>query len=440
MNLVVRSALISGINALAVALGFLMQILVVRLHPGSPAITDFYFFSISLPQFSLALIGGVVSSVLLPEFVAREGDPIKYKKFRAFVIKIALVAGALFGVLSTFASLYAIKGAWSNDRVLLAGFAGVLTLLGAVVAVHSTTLNSRNQFYLVASLATFPQLFGIILGFSFVDFGVWPFLSGQAVGLLLQLIVLMRADYNGSLMPAGSEVQNSLNLAEIFRKTLTYILMSIGVHFLPVVERFFASNLSSGSVSAIALANRIAASGAPIVLGGVSSIFFSKIARLTRGDRRGVVEQTLVILFRVQLCLAIYVAVLPQLLGLVVPHLVKNAQVVSLMKTLWADYALSGAVMATGGIVGACCNVIFKDYRLQFWIVNTGLAVYAINLYMVEKAGALSLELVARAYLLYFVLTMPAIVCAIAWRDHRVALFRYVVSYGLMVAAWFFNS
>lgn len=436
-----RVVTLTGLSAFGVVLGFLQQLTVVRLH-GTQPITDFYFVLVVIPQVTVGLAGSVIGGVLLPLMVrwrTQKGNEAEERLAFLCTVKIAF-----FGIL--FAALCFSIGLWQLTKFqgspgdiwqaeIILAVCPILTWGGVMATWFATLAQSRNN-YVVASFSMLcPAALGLMLGYIFFSSGPWVFAVGQVAGTAIQLVCLCPL-LRASSTRSSPALENG-EVRALLRKLITFVIMGAGFQLLPLIERLYAHNLDSGAVASIALANRLGGALPPLLLSGLSAVMFTKFAELAANNAVETVVSRMmdmVSVFHVLFAGVVFCG--PFMVSLFLPYVLSNETTIAQIGEVLPDYFMAGSLAATGVLVGNSCNVIFKDYRLQIFVVYFSLAVYFLSLNISSAISYFGVRTISLSYVVYFLIGIPAIVVVLALKRAPLKLWSYAGSLGLLTGAW----
>lgn len=263
MHLSKAGALNTAIGFLAAVLTFLMLALIASKFGGSAG-SDAYFFMLSLATVGTALVGGVFSAVLLPQFVeARikggmtEAGELASQLLGWLVLLCLLLVGALVVFHDAF---YAIASRFSWEQIQAQS--GILGWLGPVLffSVLSEYLrllllgSGRYVISALMALVTPSVLVGVLL----LDATV----REESLALALALSrFLMFVGALAVLLRSGMVLRPRLlgkaPVAKFVRVSAPYAAASLVTHSSVFFFDYMASGLGAGVLTAVTLAHRV---------------------------------------------------------------------------------------------------------------------------------------------------------------------------------------
>lgn len=252
------------INLFRTLLGLISQIVIAAAF-GASAPLDAYLVTFSLPQiFGDFLLGGVIFFVLIPMFMEYKSKQDEESAWELILNITNIFSLALFIVMLGYVLLapfwirllapgFSLET--SATAIIISRVIFPLFILMSMIWVTSALLNSYNNFLIPALSAALPPLTVIFFVIIFRrQWGIyslaWGVLSGSFIQLLIQWFALPVKRYRFSISITDG-VKKSLYLATpIFATAIVYNLVA-------VYQRFLASKLAAGNISALNFANYV---------------------------------------------------------------------------------------------------------------------------------------------------------------------------------------
>lgn len=278
--------LITTFIILGQGLGFITQIVIAALF-GAGANMDAFLAASAAPQYLMAVLIGSLSFVFVPVFVDYMADGRKEEAWQiaSSVINLCLVTLFILTVLGMIfpdVILRLIAPGLSDTahslavKVALITWPGILAI--ALISLLTSIYQSQFHFGWPAAVPLLGAAANLLL---IVIFTKWWGILGLAVattaGLLLQAFLLL------PIALRTKRYRMSLNLrhpgvVQVLTLLAPLLLVNLVAKLTPVVERFFASSMSEGSISHLNYASRL--SGVPILLisTGITTVIFSRMA------------------------------------------------------------------------------------------------------------------------------------------------------------------
>lgn len=282
-------------------LGFVRETVIAREY-GATYLTDAYNAAYTIPYFLQMVLGMALVTAIVP-VVTR--NLIAGKEKEAW--KIASITLNWTILLMTVLSLLGMGGARTVVSLLTPGFSGETADLAAMLTVImfpsivfmgagmlvTGILNAKKHFAVAAFAPGFVSLAIIIavvmLGRFGIEYLAWGTLAGMIGSMLIQLPVLWKAGfkYSWSWNIRHPEVQGIfLNLFPIFLGTAVNQLYL-------AINRYFASGLSEGSISALNYAGKLMNLPMGIFVLAVSSAIYPTLSEQAVQERREALGLTL---------------------------------------------------------------------------------------------------------------------------------------------------
>jgi putative peptidoglycan lipid II flippase len=260
------SAVIATFSGLGLAAALLMDV-TVAFRFGMGASTDALFTALTMPQLMASVLGTTMTPVLVPLFARTRLESGEGRNWRLFsnlanLTLILLLGVALSGVaFSPVIVLVSAPGLNQATRQVAIGLNRVLFLSVALAGfgeVVRAMLNSQRHFAVPAAATMAPYLMGaIVVALAGGRFGIQAAAVGYVLGYAIRILVLMAA-----LVFHGGRYHLLLDVRDPTLKQVGQLVVPLllaqglgqgGIW----AERFLASFLPVGSISALAYARRM---------------------------------------------------------------------------------------------------------------------------------------------------------------------------------------
>jgi putative peptidoglycan lipid II flippase len=336
-------ALNTAIGLLGAALTFLMLALIASKFGGSAG-SDAYFFMLSLATVGTALLGGLVSAVMLPQFVevrvrtglAQASDLASHLLGWVLllctwlVIALAVFHDAFFALASRFpeAQLQAHRG--------ILGWLGPVLFLSVLAEYLRLLLLGSGRYVNAALMALFTPFVLVVLllaGDSIQEDSLAPALAlSRALMLAVAFVSLWREGV--VLRPS---LRRHAGVARFARVSAPYGPASLVTHLSTFFFDYMASGLGAGVLTAVTLAHRVFALPLMLLVTPVLEIARVRLAEhQARGDLASFQRQ-----YAQLSVLVLYLALPAGVLFFVFPH-----DIISLLFQRGAFSAQDAAVAA----------------------------------------------------------------------------------------------
>ena len=317
--------------ALLVAAGFLISkitgilddlILARIIGPGREL--DAYYAAFNLPDLLFTLVaGGALASAFIPVvsgLIAR--DRAAAWRLTSAVINLAFVATLIGSVLLALSAPWIVnqtvgRGFDLEQQALTAGLMRVILISTAIFSVSAIVMSAlqANQHFLLPALAPILYNLGILAGVILLAprLGVWGPAIGVVIGALLHLLV----QFPG-LIRYGAHWTPWLGLRDRDLRRVLVLLMprvaGLGVvQIAAVIGTSLASELSSGSVTALNYGWRVMQLPETVIATAVATAVFPTLSELAAAGRRDELRATFLSAARAILALTV-----PATVGLIV--------------------------------------------------------------------------------------------------------------------------
>ena len=293
-----NATILSGFNALGVVAALGVDVLIAAFF-GLGAATDAFFLAYTIPQFLRFVLTGSFQATLIPVFSAEartnDGDPALWRLFRLIgtLTGVGLVGVSVLGCVLAVPLLRVVgSGLPAGDRLLAAGLARILFFvlpgLGLSEVMRSVLIardhymassagNLVNFIVILAVTATLGQRMGI-------QAVAWAYLTGAVAQTIWLTGAVLLA--GGSIRPAWDPADPGLReaLGLVGERMGGIALRRSGTVF----ERFVASFLPVGSVTALTYGQRVSLSLWQIFANSVST---AVLPDLSAAAQQGLVVQ-----------------------------------------------------------------------------------------------------------------------------------------------------
>ncbi|MCA9994267.1 MAG: murein biosynthesis integral membrane protein MurJ [Anaerolineales bacterium] len=281
---------VSLFNALGVVSSFAIDVGIASVF-GLGRVTDAFFVAATIPLLAYIIFNRISELTLVPIFVRWQTEMVE-EQWQLFSSLLWLAFGSLSCLVLVSAFLaeplfYAIAPGLDTVSSELANHLGTIMLLSvplsAVVAISRARLNAARAFSQSAS-SNFLRNIVVLIFLTLTVLAQWN-IDKIAVGYLaaglVQMLVLFfflrqlgfRLSFN--LLLTHTEIRSTVN-------TVLFPLFSFAVNQSnEIVERFLASFLVAGSLSALVFARRLIGTIVNIFLNSITSVIIPSLSRLS---------------------------------------------------------------------------------------------------------------------------------------------------------------
>lgn len=288
-------------NLVSRLLGFVRETVIAR-EFGATYLTDAYNAAYTIPYFLQMVLGMALVTSIVP-VVTRyllDGEEEEAWKIASITLNWTVLIMAVLtvlGVLGSHTVVTLLTPGFSGETADLAALLTIImfpsvVFMGAGMLITGI-LNARKHFAVAAFAPGFISLVIIIsvvfLGRYGIEYLAWGTLAGMTGSLIIQLPVLRKVGfkYSWSWNMRHPEIKGIfINLFPIFLGTAVNQLYL-------AINRYFASGLSEGSISALNYASKLMNLPMGIFVLAVSSAIFPTLAEQAVQNRREALGQTL---------------------------------------------------------------------------------------------------------------------------------------------------
>lgn len=351
----------TALSSAGKALGYVRTLLTAYLF-GASAFVDAYYVASGAIAFIAGTIERSVEAAVIPKLVQNDGDTAA--SLFAFTARAALAAvTALFLIISVFPGqfIYIFARAFDPARLSMAGGMvkyilpwGAASIIMSMLAAWANCQNRFSVSSIVYSLSNVFVISALLLLYPVFRETALP--VSQSVGFVI-LAFLMWFAVGGAPLRARTRVRPELRRS-VGSDALFSMVWSGAVFIYSVVDRYFASSLPAGNVSAISYAQLIFQH--PVgVIGSALTIYFVRASEAAKSKKNSdsLLFTTLFMAWSYFLPAAILLAVLAApIIKLLLGYGAFDARAVALTAPCLAVTAL--------GLPILICNMVIGKYAL----------------------------------------------------------------------------
>jgi putative peptidoglycan lipid II flippase len=288
-RLLKRFGLVAIVNIIAQAMGFLREV-ALAYHFGATELVDAYLAALTVPNFLYLVLGGAVTTAVIPFLVAQPAGRHRWEQVNALTTRLVVFTGC--GILAAgFYPGWVIHlvapglppeaAQLSQTLFLWMVPASLFMILGSL---YTGVLNAHERFQ-VAAVSRL-VLNGAVVAFLFLGaaaFGIqsaaYGVLAGAAAFLFLQAQQLYRIGYRYRWRWHHPE------LSAIFAQTVPILLGGAVMQLYTVIGRFMASGVETGGIAALNYAMLIMQLPQTLLVVTMSTLLFPGLSRYAQAGR-----------------------------------------------------------------------------------------------------------------------------------------------------------
>lgn len=294
-NVTVAAALVMVMNLVAKVLGFLREMVIARVY-GATMYTDAYLVAYSLPSAAQQVIGWAIVAVVVPLLTKRivDGEASAIRESANTFLNSTAVLMLVLSVVGIVAAPLLIRlTAPSLDAETSALAVEMMRILFPVVLFYcigmvlTGILHAYRRFAVAAFAPAFSSIiviFAVLLGGHV--FGIWGLVLGTLISFvgfaLIQVPSARAAGWRWKfVLPRKNE---EINMALV---NLIPIILGMSVNQIYyMLNRFFASGLAEGSISALNYGSKLAQFPAGVFVSAIAVAIYPLLTEYAvRGDR-----------------------------------------------------------------------------------------------------------------------------------------------------------
>ena len=404
---------VSALTAVALLASFGVQIVAASLL-GATQDLDTYFIALTIPTVAAGLLTATLAASLLPVFARLLAAGDHAIAWSTAVRTVALAIAALtmlclFGVVLAEPLLAGTApGLSPASRRLGVDLALVLwpaQALAGCAAILGGLQQAQRRFVRAAIAPVVGNATTLVLAIWLVGTsGVRGLAAAVLVGATVQLAVVATRSVPARVLHRSALAPGSGRLRHVLRLGLPVLVGGVAFQSLVIFDRFLASSLPAGSITHLALAQRIVGVAATVITSGAATVGVVVMsANLATGDSREF-RKTLATSLQLLFVLVVpVIAILGALRGQFVASLFLHGRFgaadSAALAALLPFYLVALLGMALGSVVGAAYYAL-QDTRTVTLTGLAGVVIYLI--YMPRLAAAYGATGIAAGVGIYY--------------------------------------
>lgn len=300
-GLFTAAGLVSAALVLSRLLGYVREALLAARF-GATHTTDAYLVAQDIPYALFAAIGAGLVMVFIPVYrtVVQQRGEDAGRRLANTTLNSVLIVAMLFVVLGWLGAPLIVRllvpGLPDEPVALAVSLTRTMlpmVLFMAVSGVSAALLNANRYFTapalvgFMSNVAVVSVLF-LVAGPGQISWVAWAVVMGAALGLLVQLPWLPRVGFRYQPVLDWREP----GLHQMLRLIAPVILTTYSVQFQNFVDRFLASHLAEGSISALNYAVRVNSLPYGVIGAALTTVLYPTLAEHVAAGRRGELRET----------------------------------------------------------------------------------------------------------------------------------------------------
>ncbi len=296
-SLIKSTFIIMIVSLISRALGFIRDMLIAK-NFGAGIYTDAYNIAVSVPEIIFTLVGLAISTAFLPmlsKVKAKKGKKEMYS-FANNVINILFIVSLIFFMITSIFSKEIVNiFGFSEETSLLAIKLLKITLLNllflSINACFTSLLQVNEDFVVPSILGLFFNLPMILYLLLFKNYDIVGLTIANVIGNFFRVVVQVP-----SLLKHGYEYKFLISFKDERLKEIMILIIPViigaGANSLNmVVDKYIASYLEVGSVSALDYAQKLIFFINTIITTSVTSVVYPLMANMRHsGDDNGFIK------------------------------------------------------------------------------------------------------------------------------------------------------
>jgi putative peptidoglycan lipid II flippase len=277
-------------------IGLVSQILMAKYY-GAGTHYDGYILALFLISFLTNTISRVFHAVTIP-FLADQRDKIGQKELSALInalVAICMIPQAALAFVLVFKSGWLVALAAPNApeetkqfTVQMLRMMAIPSILATLVETMKAVLNAHSAFRMpaISPIINSAVMLAMLVA-THESLGIWALPAAFIASNFLQAAILVwHAGTRKVLLPVRPRASTEV-LQRLWRRSWMVLVATIILVANSFVDKFFASGLDSGSISAVAYANTITNLGMQIFQFSLVTVMFTKLSEDLAKDRIG---------------------------------------------------------------------------------------------------------------------------------------------------------
>ncbi|MDR3597596.1 murein biosynthesis integral membrane protein MurJ [Clostridium sp.] len=291
-TLIKSTFIIMIVSLISRFLGFIRDMLIAN-NFGAGVYTDAYNIAVSIPETIFTLVGLAISTAFLPmlsKIRAKKGQEEMYDFANNVINILFIISLLLFIVTSIFAKEIVYIFKFSEETRLLAIGLLKITLINilflSINACFTALLQVNEDFVIPSILGLFFNLPMILYLLLFKNYDIVGLTIANVIGNFFRVAVQVP-----SLVTHGYKYKFFINLNDKRLKEIIILIIPVivgaGANSLNlVVDKYIASSLSEGSVSALDYAQKLIIFINTIITTSVTSVAYPLMANMRNSDNK----------------------------------------------------------------------------------------------------------------------------------------------------------
>jgi putative peptidoglycan lipid II flippase len=285
--------IITLVNLFGKGLGFIREMFIAKQY-GATAQTDIFYLAVSVPEIIYVAFGLAITSGFVPIYLKwkNEKSEIDAKNlYRSVSTVLFIICSIIVGVLYLAAPLVARLFAPGFDDEQISDLVKMMYILipslyfyiysGLAIGI----LNAEKRFILPA-LTSVVHNVSMILAIVFLTdkFGLYGLAIGFSFGVFFQFLLQVPPVFSKGIQPTRHFMKYEVEIKKVFKDLTPIIITSFIVQINLFFDRFVASFLTDGSISALNYATKIIYLPISIFVFSLITIFYTNLVESAQSD------------------------------------------------------------------------------------------------------------------------------------------------------------
>jgi putative peptidoglycan lipid II flippase len=436
-----RSALIITIFTFSGQLILFASQILVAAFFGASTDMDAFLAASALPQYLISVLLGSLGFVFVPFFIdyrSKGNEQQAYELARSLLNNCILFLGIItvFGIIFAKPLLELIAPGLSPEALETAVKVAIITwptiLASGPLSLLLSIYQAERQFAWQAAVPVLGAITHLILLIVLApSLGIIGLAIATLAGIVLQAILLIkivtkRGKYKFSLN------WNERTVQDVFRLLAPLVLVAFATKFTPLIDRYLASGLQTGSISHLNYAFRLTTTISILISVGGSTVIFPKMATDFSNSDLQALRKT--ISFGLRIMWLIIAPVIAIGISVALPGIVVlfergrfNPSDSIVVADLFRIYSIALIAMCLGSITGKGFYVLRDTRTLAIFGTLESIAYIIYTIYLTRWLGVIGIPI---GYVIFFNLSLAWQLLILNFKTGSKSVLPIVLSFG----------
>ena len=436
------------IRAISISLSFLLNLL-LAMKFGSSAATDAFFIARIIPITLITYAAMSLNFAFMPAFIGlrMKGEEAKAYEMSNSVIMLALLISGIFVVMYLIFSpllMRLITPGFNietlNLTISLTGYMSVASIFIILYVLEESIINSHNKF-IIPALSTILVPAGMIITLLFMSekWGIYSVVIGMICGYAVQTFGLLHFLYNYNNFKLSPQLMLKADgLSDVWLRLKVIGGFSFLAQLNLVVDRFFASYLGVGAVSALGYAFSLYAVLPALLSFSIGRVIFPKLSEINNQGgqktiRKLLMRSIIVLTFGAMPLMLILLYLAPHIISLFLQYGNFNADAVKLTASALRGYSIGLVASLWDGVLLLLLYSLDRRSNLLIRIAFLSIPINAfLDYILMQKLGvggiALASAIITYTRVAVFLIVLQKVFKVFEWDELKPYVFKIGVA------------